>query len=220
VTGGQGDLRDLLAKTVEQWALMYPLANWGIWGTADEDSDEQMRAIARKLAARWGDHLADTLRADVQGELDAKDAEIARLTSEVADAEAELAQLEDLPAERDRLRGQSRELERMLADVTAERNSYITELRQHLDEETRLREQVEQLRAIRTLRAMWAKVGVHGMPDQREIFAQCARDLGSIIDRPVETELAEIKEQFAALDQPASPSPQAPDAPQQPEEGS
>jgi hypothetical protein len=40
------------------------------------------------------------------------------------------------------------------------------------------------LRAIRTLQAIYATLGDHGMPGQREVFAQVAKDLAKILDSP------------------------------------
>lgn len=43
---------------------------------------------------------------------------------------------------------------------------------------------IEQIRTIRTLQAMWAKIGDHGLPVERDVFAQVARDLAVVLRRP------------------------------------
>lgn len=58
---GSNDLRDLIAKAAERWALIYPLANYGFWACADDS--EQLAAIAKKLAAAWGGDIADAVMA-------------------------------------------------------------------------------------------------------------------------------------------------------------
>jgi hypothetical protein len=41
-----------------------------------------------------------------------------------------------------------------------------------------------QVRTFRTLQTMYATLGVHGMPNQREVYAQVAEDLGRVLDAP------------------------------------
>lgn len=46
----------------------------------------------------------------------------------------------------------------------------------------------DQIRTIRTLQAMWAKLGTHGLPVEREVFAQVARDLSKVLGQPGDQE--------------------------------
>jgi hypothetical protein len=75
-------LREQIAERATDWALMYPLANWPGMGVAAAADRGQLDGIARRLAARYGADIADAVMTVVQPMLDARDAEIARLTDQ------------------------------------------------------------------------------------------------------------------------------------------
>lgn len=68
-TSGRPELRDQIAEAAARWSLMYPIPAWQLL-----EGDR-----AEKLARSWGEGIADAVLATVQPELDARDAEIARV---------------------------------------------------------------------------------------------------------------------------------------------
>lgn len=52
-------LRERYAEAATEWALMYPLANWGFWTCAGEDAKKYLAVIAKDLAAAWGRDIAE-----------------------------------------------------------------------------------------------------------------------------------------------------------------
>lgn len=98
-----GELRDQIAKTATQWALIYPLANWGVLGCVGEDGREQLRAIARDIARAWGEDIADKVMAVVEPRLSEAMAEAEQLREQMAalmDPRG-AEQIEKIQAERD-----------------------------------------------------------------------------------------------------------------------
>lgn len=58
-------LGERIAEIVTRWALMYPFANYGIWGTAAGASRDQLTVIAEDIAAGWGRDIADRVLAEL-----------------------------------------------------------------------------------------------------------------------------------------------------------
>jgi hypothetical protein len=59
------EMRDRIAESATQWALVYPLANWGFWGFAKGEARDQIAAVAEDLAAAWGRDIADRVLAEL-----------------------------------------------------------------------------------------------------------------------------------------------------------
>lgn len=105
--------------------------------------------------------------------LERRAAELAQPLIEKANAEAA-----------ERVREAEFEVTRYL-DLVAEQRRHIERAERRIDRQVRRGDRLtDQIRTIRTLQAMWAKLGVHGMPVEREVFAQVARDLGTTLAQP------------------------------------
>lgn len=59
------EMRGRIAASATQWALVYPLANWGFWGFAKGEARDQIAAVAEDLAAAWGRDIADRVLAEM-----------------------------------------------------------------------------------------------------------------------------------------------------------
>lgn len=60
------NMRDRITASATEWALMYPLSNWGFWTcVGGEEAREQIAAIAEALAAAWGRDIADRVLAEL-----------------------------------------------------------------------------------------------------------------------------------------------------------
>ncbi len=184
VTGQE--LRDQIAEALTRWSL-------GVAGATDLSKlmPAHREAIEQNSLAR-----ADAVMAIVQARPDEQTASFDQRLAGVQDEYAKAGASWD--NSRKRL---DAEIAAMNAALRAAGLEYplgapgISDLAMQRDGQQERAEQAEverdrlddQLRGVRTLRLMWAKVGEHGMPDQRDIFAQCARDLGSILDKAKET---------------------------------
>ncbi len=122
--------------------------------------------------------IADAVMPLVQARLDEQTASFDQRLSNVQEEIRRTAETQDRI--RERLTTERDQAKRLLHNRVQD----VVDLSQRAEQAEAERDRLDdQLRGVRTLRLMWAKVGEHGMPDTREIFAQCARDLGSILDK-------------------------------------
>jgi hypothetical protein len=110
------NMRDRIAESATQWALMYPLANWP-WLGRRVGEDEHLDAIAKNLAAAWGRDIADAVTA-VFADLGHTDACV-----HPDQHAAVIREWEDSKAEVERLRFEEKHLRAELAKADAENNA-------------------------------------------------------------------------------------------------
>jgi hypothetical protein len=160
------------------------------------DLRDQIRAILEDPDIDELDQAVEALHSVMKATLDRLNGDVARHRDALG-----LAKANPAPGSSHRLRDKLRQAEAELAEVNAALTdlvytvpegaegvrqavaAYWDRIRLLAKAETERDRLTDQLRTIRTLQAMYAKLAEHGMPADRPVFARTAADLGKILDQ-------------------------------------